>query len=376
MVSFIHSSDWQIGMKGSGLGKAAILVREARIGSIDNVLKVAKERSVDFVILAGDTFENSSISTEEVNKVVALFNKYREIPIYLLPGNHDLAGPGSIYNRDVFQKVPNLTVMNGNDPIEAPGALLHACPVSWKFSVQDATRSIPSVKDIDGIHIGIAHGSLVGKFSVPNWEEVDLPIDLSVVDRTGIDYLALGHWHGYRIFDDSFGIPRIAYSGTHEQTNYEETDAGYCLHVTIDKKGAVPLIEPIKIGQLTWASLTIQMDGSSSLEKLKRLLKDNEPINLVKLELSGELPLDSMKELEDLLNFQETLHKNFKVQSKRLAVSQPTQTDLPFDFRDPILDQVDKRLIEMLSSEKDSHQREIITRALLHLRKRGGEELQ
>ena len=376
MVSFIHSSDWQIGMKGSGLGEAASLVRETRIRSIDNVFRVAKERSADFILLAGDTFENNSISMDEVSKVITVFNKYREIPIYLLPGNHDLMGSGSIYNRDIFQRVSNLTVMSGTDPVEAPGVVIHPCPVGSKFSVQDATKSIPSVKDANGIHIGVAHGSLLGKFSVSNWEDVDLPIDSSAVDRTGIDYLALGHWHGYRIFNDNSGIPRIAYSGTHEQTNYEETDAGHCLYVSIDKKGAVPVIEPIQTGQLTWASLSVQLNGSSSLDSFKRLLEDNRNVNMVKLELSGELPLDSMQELENILDFQKTLHGNFKVQSGDLTISQPMQTDVPFDFHDPILDQADKKLIEMLSVEKDFRQRQVITQALLHFRKRGKEEQQ
>lgn len=374
MVSFVHTSDWQIGMKGTGLGEAATLVRETRLKSINNIFKIAKDRKVDFVIIAGDTFENNSVSQDLVEKVVRVFNDNRDIPVYLLPGNHDFVGSGSIYNREIFQKVSNLTIMRETDRIEVKGAIIHPCPATSRYRIGDATKSIPVVKDDESIHIGVAHGSLAGKFSVTNWEDIDLPIDPNVVNRTGIDYLALGHWHGYRIFNDKIGNRRIAYSGTHEQTNYEETDAGYCLQVSIDKKGAVPLIEPVKTGQLTWASLTVQMGEASSFETLNRLLKDNEASDLVKLELLGELPLGSMKELDSLLNFQKTLHKNFKVRSERLSVFQPSQTDLPFDFRDPILGQVDKRLIEMLSSEKDYHQRAVITQALSYLRKRGGEE--
>ena len=145
MVSFIHSSDWQIGMKGSGLGEGASLVRETRIRSIDNVFRVAKERSADFILLAGDTFENNSISMDEVSKVITVFNKYREIPIYLLPGNHDLMGSGSIYNRDIFQRVSNLTVMSGTDPVEAPGAVIHPCPVVSKFSVQESVTVLAKI---------------------------------------------------------------------------------------------------------------------------------------------------------------------------------------------------------------------------------------
>lgn len=51
MVRFIQTSDWQIGMKGGGLGEAGPIVREIRIESIHNVLKSAQEQKVDFVLL-------------------------------------------------------------------------------------------------------------------------------------------------------------------------------------------------------------------------------------------------------------------------------------------------------------------------------------
>ena len=64
MVRFIQTSDWQIGMKGGGLGEAGPLVRETRIDSIRNVLKSAQEKKVDFVLLCGDIFEHNMVSQD------------------------------------------------------------------------------------------------------------------------------------------------------------------------------------------------------------------------------------------------------------------------------------------------------------------------
>ena len=370
MVRFIQTSDWQIGMKGGGLGEAASIVRDARIKSIDNVLKSAQEREADFVLLCGDIFEHNMVSQEDVRAAVAIFNQYSRIPLYLLPGNHDILGADCIYNREIFQRLGHLTIIRTCEPVEAPGATLHPCPILSKFITQDVTTTIPAVHETDGIHIGVAHGSLVGKSAVPNWEDMTLPIEPSCVDRTGIDYLALGHWHSYRSYEDN----RIAYSGTHEQTRYVEDDAGQCLLVQIDGKGDAPRIEPVKTGQLTWVSGEFEMRDSASLDELKAYLESIKDIDMVRLELRGELPLECKQELDGMLEFQITLHKNFRAKLESLDVIAPVQLDEHIDLGDLTLDQTAKELNQLLIDEADPTQRRIIAEALTHLLRLGEDD--
>ncbi len=371
MVSFVQTSDWQIGMKGGGFGEAGPIVRETRIESIHNVLKKAQERKVDFVLLCGDIFEHNMISQEEVKKVVTIFNQYPDIPLYLLPGNHDILGADCVYNRVIFQQVNNLTILRTIDSVEVPGAILHPCPVLSKFTKQDLTETIPEVNEIDGIHIAVAHGSLVGKFPSSNWEDIELPIKLSCVERTGIDYLALGHWHSHRTFKDSTGVVRIAYSGTHEQTNYVEDNAGQCLLVQIDEKGDIPKIKPIKTGQLTWVSREFEMKDSSSLIELKNYFESINIINMVRLILHGELPLEHKEELDNILEFQTTKHRNFRVNLESLDFILPPELESPVDFGDPTLNQTEIHLKQLLANETDQLKRRIIIEAFSHLQKFG-----
>jgi len=373
MVRFIHTSDWQIGMKGGGLGEAGPIVREIRIESIHNVLKSAQEREADFVLLCGDIFENNMVSQEDIKKVVTILNQYSNIPLYILPGNHDILGADCVYNRDIFQRINHLTVIRTSDPIEIAGAMIHPCPIFSKFTAQDLAGTIPVVREVDGVHIGVAHGSLVGKFPVTNWEDIDLPIDPSCVDRTGIDYLALGHWHSRRTFEDNTGVARIVYSGTHEQTNYGEDDAGQCLFVQIDRKGGAPKIEPVKTGQLTWVSSEFEMKDSSSIIELKKYLESIKGIDMVRLVLYGELPLEFKEELDNILEFQTTIRRNFRVKSESLNIMMSPQLEVPFDFGDPTLNQTETHLKQLLSNEIDPRKRRIIAEALTNLRRFGKE---
>jgi len=373
MVRFIQTSDWQVGMKGGGLGEAGPIVRETRIESIHNVLKSAQEQKVDFVLLCGDIFEHNMISQEDVKKVVTIFNRYPNIPLYLLSGNHDILGPDCVYDRPIFSGIKHLKILRSPDPVEVSGATLHPCPVLSKFTTGDFTGTIPDVHEVDGIHIGVAHGSLVGKSPVSNWEEIDLPIDPLCVDRTGIDYLALGHWHSYRAYEDSTGVTRMTYSGTHEQTKYSEDDAGQCLLVQIEGKGDEPKIEPIKTGQLTWASREFEMEDSSSLNELKDYFESIREIDMVRLVLYGELPLACKEELDNILEFQTTIHKNFRMKLDSLNITVPPQLETSLDFGDPTLNQTEIHLKQLLTNEADSKMRRIIVEALTHLQKFGNE---
>ncbi|MEK7400024.1 MAG: DNA repair exonuclease [Candidatus Poribacteria bacterium] len=373
MIRFIQTSDWQIGMKGGGLGEAANIVRETRIESINNVLKSAKDRDADFVLLCGDIFEHNMVSQEDVKKVVSVFNQYSDVPIYLLPGNHDILGADCVYNRPIFQNLKHLKIIQTSDIIQVSDAYLHPCPIFSKFITKDLTANIPSVHEADGVHIGVAHGSLVGKFSAQDWEDINLPIDPSCIERTGIDYLALGHWHGYRIFEDSNGITRIAYSGTHEQTKYNEDDAGYCLMIQIDKKGDKPIIEPIKTGSLGWLSYEFDIKDYSSLTELRQYLDSINDADMVRLELRGELPLENKRELDNMLEFQTTRHRNFRAKLDLLDITVPTQLEEKADLGDPTLSQTNEELNQLLVGETDPRKRRVIVEALTHLRRLGTE---
>jgi len=373
LVQFIQTSDWQIGMKGGGLGDAGPIVRKVRIESIHNVLRAAQEQKVDFVLLCGDIFEHNMVGQEDVKKVVTIFNQYPDIPLYLLPGNHDILGADCVYNREIFQRVNYLKILSTNDPVEFPGAILHPCPILSKFTKRDLTEKIPVVHEVDEIQIGVAHGTLEGKSPVARWEDVDLPIDPSCIDRTGIDYLALGHWHSHRTFEDSTGVTRIAYSGTHEQTRYSEDDAGQCLLVQIDEKGDTPKIEPIKTGQLTWASREFEMKDSSSLIELKNYFESIKDIDMLRLVLTGKMPFEVKEEFDNLLEFQTTMHKNFRVKLESLNITVPPQLEEPVDFGDPTLNQTEINLKQLLSKETDSRNRRIIIEALTNLQRFGKE---
>ena len=60
-MRFVHTADWQIGMKAAHVGKAAEKVRSARLETIRRIQHLARESNAEFVLLAGDTFEDHGV---------------------------------------------------------------------------------------------------------------------------------------------------------------------------------------------------------------------------------------------------------------------------------------------------------------------------
>jgi DNA repair exonuclease SbcCD nuclease subunit len=252
-MRFVHSSDWQIGMAAAQVGGVGDRVRAARLDACARVAEVCRKESVDFLILAGDTFEHNGVSRQLVIDVV---DQLRSIPcpVYIIPGNHDPLLHGSVWEHSAWATAANVHVLRTMNALEIPSGVLFPCPLFRKRSTEDPTAWIDATATA-GIRIGIAHGH-AGE--TPN-ADGSYPISLDTPSRAGLDYLALGHWHSTTTFGQ-----RMAYSGTHEQTSFGEKNSGNILVVEIEAPGAPPVIRTARTGILSWQQFdhTITVDGA------------------------------------------------------------------------------------------------------------------
>lgn len=318
MIRFLHTSDWQIGMKGAALGEAGRIVAEQRIRSVDHVLRIAEEEGATFVLAAGDLFEDNGVSDDIVNAVARIFHDHPAVPIHAIPGNHDLPGPGCVWNRAPLRGVPHLRVYQKQEVVPiADGVVLHAFPVAGRYAGSDPLAGLPDLRKDPAIHIGMAHGHLATVTFGAHEDEARLPLDPAHVERSGLDYLALGHWHGTRIERSGDGACRIAYSGTHEQSSYRETDAGNVLLIEIAAKGAAPEIRPLRSGNLVWERRDLSFAGDENLDRLQALLRGSS-VDMLRIELSGALPLRLYGDYENLIREAQPRFRDLRVRDADL----------------------------------------------------------
>jgi len=285
-MKFVHTADWQIGMKAAHVGKAAEKVRSARLETIRHIRLLAREASAGFVLVAGDTFEDHGVSRRLVGQVGDLLAGF-DCPVYLIPGNHDPWTVGGVWDhaRELWSKRVHL--LTDPAPVEIPGGWLYPCPLAERWSGQDPTKWI-AMDSGGGIWIGLAHGSLQS----PLWEgQQNHPIPVDAAERSGLDYLALGDWHSVKEVPGRGGVVRMAYSGTPEPTNFGEAESGYVLLVDIAAHGARPHIERRQVGELEWWNLDAQIREAGDLRRLVKTIQQRRDscTTLINVRLSGVL---------------------------------------------------------------------------------------
>jgi DNA repair exonuclease SbcCD nuclease subunit len=171
-----------------------------------------------------------------------------------------------------------------------------------KYSTRNPLKWIAAHTE-PAIAIGLAHGTLQGVGA----DQADYPITKNGAEETGLDYIALGHWHSYLPMPSSDGGLRLAYSGTHETTKFGERASGNALLVEIAARGAKPIITPHRTGGLTWEQWPEALQaGDGKLAALCQRIEQlpSPETTLLELNLSG---LFSPTETNELARLEELL---------------------------------------------------------------------
>lgn len=299
MARFLHTSDWQLGMKAGYLGEAGSTVRKYRLDAVRRVMSIAAERHVQFVLVAGDVFENNAVSKETIEQVLDIFERFSAVPIYILPGNHDPFTPESVYLQRIWKAAPkHVRVLSEREPVKLPEekVSLYPCPLYQKQSSSDPTEWIPK-RDAGETRIGVAHGTLnIGMVREPNF-----PISQSRVEDAGLDYMALGDWHSLFIHKDPSGAQRTVYSGTPERTSFDESDPGHVVIVEVEPHEQ-PRLETVESQALRWLVWDEHLECTADVEGIAKRMKelDDPSITLLRLAAKGVVDAEAFNRVGEL----------------------------------------------------------------------------
>lgn len=317
MTSFIHTADWQLGKPFSRVDdpdRQADLRRQ-RLDSIDRIGDIARQQQARFVVVAGDLFDSHRPPERLISTALERLGQLA-LPVYVIPGNHDHGGPGSLWESPHFQQenrelAPNLSVLLAAEPVLRDDAILLPCPLLRRQQVGDPTdwiRGLDFTGFDDHPRIVLAHGSTVNFQSEA--DEEDEPTQPNYIDLerlagslSEIDYVALGDWHGFCQAGD-----KAWYAGTHETDRFPKAGQlpGQVASVRV-LRGRPPQVEPVATGAVQWfehAETFAATTGPGPLdEALRRLTSEAGAGRAVaRLQLSGQLGLEGQRHLESILD--------------------------------------------------------------------------
>jgi DNA repair exonuclease SbcCD nuclease subunit len=267
-MKFLHTADWQLGMTRHFLdAEAQSRYSAARREAVAALGPLARETGAEFVVVAGDVFDANQLAPKVVSQSLEAMRAI-EIPVYLLPGNHDPLDASSVYTSRLFSaECPdNVTVLDRAGVWEVrPGVQIVAAPWRSKKPTIDLTAGPLAELEADGTaRILVAHGAV--DILDPDRDNpahiVAAGLD-AALGRSAIHYVALGDKHSRTAVGAS---GRVWYSGSPEVTNYDhrEADSGHVLVVDLDLDDpAHPVrVESRSVG--TWRFLTLHHEVNDS----------------------------------------------------------------------------------------------------------------
>lgn len=277
-IRFIHTADWQLGKPfGRFPQEVSAALGEARLDSIDRLAQVAASNVATHVLVAGDVFDNVDPGDRIVGQAMSRMQR-SPVTWWLMPGNHDHARAGGLWSRVRRQLPANVRIADTPEAVEIEdGAWLLPAPLEHRKTVLDPTAAMIDMATPPGaLRIGLAHGSIT-EFGASGESTNLIPPDRA--QSAGLDYLALGDWHGFLTVGE-----RTAYSGTPEIDRYGREELGGCI-VVETRLGEAPLLERAETGRFRWLSRRWDLATPEDLERELGLLRSENRLSDVLLSL-------------------------------------------------------------------------------------------
>jgi len=338
LVRILHSADWQIGKPYGRVSdpQKRFRLQEERLRAIGRIGAAARRHGARAVVVAGDLFDSTTVAISTALEVLEAIAAI-DLPVLVIPGNHDHGGPGGLWDSPEWQRhqperAPNLQLLLERQPLELEQLVVLPCPLLRQHDASDPTGWLRGLDwaDLppDKPRLVIAHGG-VQRFAArdygaagslgsaaaaagpgsgsalnraPEPDGAINHIDLGQLPLEELDYIALGDWHNLK----QVGA-KAWYSGTPEPDRHDQGEAnqrGQVLLVDLDR-GQAPQVQVLPTGRLGWHNLAMHLGSEADLDQLEALIQERTAgrvgQDLLRLEISGSLSLAAHRRYQALL---------------------------------------------------------------------------
>jgi len=306
MVRFIHTGDWQLGMTRHFLSPdTQARYSEARLDAVRAIAKLAQEERCSFVVVCGDVFDSNHLDRQVVVRALDAMSSF-DVPLFLLPGNHDSANAASVYRSPAFLShcPENVTVLDSDAPVDVPGTTTEVIGAPWdsKQPLEDlvAKACAGLTPDATRLRVLVAHGAVdEGNPDPQNPSLIRLSGAHEVIASGLVQYVALGDRHSLTRVGDT---ERIWYAGTPLATDYNETETNQVLFIDLDRDSIS--VEARQIGSWTFLRQAFDVNNRDEVDAVSTWLEGigNKRSAVVKLSFVGTLNLTEKAHLDEILD--------------------------------------------------------------------------
>ena len=281
--------------------------REEILHTFERMVEYGSDLGVEAILISGDLFDTDKVSGATAGVIKSCIVNHPEICFYYLQGNHD---------HGCFQKmlasIPNnlklfgenwsfysmdRQIENGRKVVIGGIELPTKAKKDWE--VPELALSL----GMEDLNIIMIHGQTADSH-YQNDDKKDL-IHLPDLKNKGIDYLALGHIHSYRL-ETLDGRGKYCYPGCLEGRGFDETGEKGFVVLDIDEKTGTIATEFVPFAYRTIYQVEVDVTGCENKEQMEQKIReqlDADTISvksLISLELVGELDPEVEKDIDYL----------------------------------------------------------------------------
>ncbi|HET7577951.1 MAG TPA: DNA repair exonuclease [Bacillales bacterium] len=311
-IRFIHCADLHLDRPFRGMdavpNQMAAWVRESTFRSFHRIVDAAIGHQVDFVVIAGDLFDEEYRSLRAQARFRDEMKRLSDsgIEVFAVHGNHDFLGGnraplGWPDNVHIFG--PDVEMM----PFAKKGTVLaHLYGFSYRErAVTDRQALFYEKAGSAPFHIGILHG----QEEAGSGEHASYaPFTVRELLDQELNYWALGHIHKRQVLNEE---PVVSYPGNIQGLNPKETGEKGCFLVEMDEKATE--LSFIPTADIEWAVCEISVSEAGNSARLLEIceqelekLRKEKTGTLAVIDFVGSGPLHAYllqeENLEDLLS--------------------------------------------------------------------------
>jgi len=263
MITFIHTADIHLDspLKGLEMHEDAPVeaIRGATRRAFENLIDLAIEEKVDFVLIAGDLYDGD---WRDYNTGLFFARQMGRldgagIRVFMVSGNHDAAS-------QITRAMPlpgNVTVFSAKKPqsvkLDELGVVIHGQSYSSRAVSDNLALQYPQ-HESGFFNIGLLHTSLTGREGHADYA----PCSVDELKSKGYDYWALGHVHQREIVSAE---PLILFPGNIQGRHIRETGAKGATLVTVDD-GRIVKAEAVELDVLRWVVCSVDLSACETRE--------------------------------------------------------------------------------------------------------------
>ena len=293
--SFLQLSDVHLGRPFTWLPTP--LAEKRRADQRDllwRAVKLAIDRRLGAILIAGDLFDGEVADRETVARAIECVSQDGCPPVFIAPGNHDCFSKATFYydNRKLAAAgqatwPAHVTIfagpkfasaaVKGRDDVRIWGRCVHENVDSSERVLVDDRPAL----DQAALHILVLHGSRDG--FLPPGKKLTSPFNDRELLAWGADYAALGHYHKPATIPDEEGVVRASYSGSPLALAIDETGPRHVQVVTVERNSLHRRveIETLELDRRRLHRLEVDVTGLGSPDALAAKIHDALETSLV-----------------------------------------------------------------------------------------------